>query len=295
MDSFVHLAADIRLRLERGLGKTLTSLQQGIVQEVCRFAALGRGHRWRGLFAFGAAFAVRDGPVEDNSVMPVACALELVHAASLILDDLPSMDDAEMRRGKPCAHRIFPVWAVELGSVFLVNLAQRVLLSNSNRTPELRIATAYELSKAIQLMIYGQEQDLTQLPAHTGSDFVRDCYTFKTGSLWGAAAKMAALDCGCDATTAEQLYNCGLNTGICYQVLDDIADATSTFEATGKTLRSDGSKITSVTLYGVQGARALSEECRGKAMSFIECHGSEADFLRFLIGQICCDEGPLSR
>ncbi|HBH41554.1 MAG TPA: hypothetical protein DDW26_06550, partial [Rhizobiales bacterium] len=95
-------------------------------------------------------------------VLPAASGVELAHAASLVLDDLPSMDDASVRRGKPCTHRVFPAWAADMVPVFLVTLAYEISLDNPRVDAPARIKAALELSAAGLMMIRGQVHDMRQ-------------------------------------------------------------------------------------------------------------------------------------
>ncbi len=101
-----------------------------------RYAVGGPAHRWRAIVAVASGRIFRDDALA--LVLPSACGVELAHAASLVLDDQPSMDDAKVRRGKPCTHHAFPSWAVDMAPVFLVTLAYRISLDNPARASSLQ-------------------------------------------------------------------------------------------------------------------------------------------------------------
>ncbi|MET0687963.1 MAG: polyprenyl synthetase family protein [Methyloceanibacter sp.] len=101
-----------------------------------RYAVRGPAHRWRTIVAVASGRIFRDDALA--LVLPSACGVELAHAASLVLDDQPSMDDAKVRRGKPCTHHAFPSWVVDMAPVFLVTLAYRASLDNPARASSLR-------------------------------------------------------------------------------------------------------------------------------------------------------------
>jgi geranylgeranyl diphosphate synthase type II len=130
-----------------------------VVRAAC-YAVLGGGHRWRALVAVAAGRIFRDDALE--LVLPAACGVELAHAASLVLDDLPSLDDTAIRRGKPCTHRAFPAWAADMTPVFLVTLAYRISLDIPAVPAAARIKAALELSDVGMMMIRGQVHDLRQ-------------------------------------------------------------------------------------------------------------------------------------
>ena len=103
--------ADVRGAVEDFLQRVFADVPATEVANAARYAVLGGGHRWRALVAVAAGRIFRDDAM--HLVLPAACGVELAHAASLVLDDLPSMDDACLRRGKPCTHRAFPRWAAD--------------------------------------------------------------------------------------------------------------------------------------------------------------------------------------
>src|SRR5512139_17052 len=130
------------------------------VRAAAQYAALGGGHRWRGVVAVAAGRIFRTDALDI--VLPAACGVELAHAASLVLDDLPSMDDAQLRRGKPCTHRMFPSWAVDMTPVYLLTMAYQVSLDNPRVSADRRVSAALELSAAGMHMIAGQVKDMKQ-------------------------------------------------------------------------------------------------------------------------------------
>lgn len=141
--SFDAAKADVRRADEDFLQEVFADVPATEVAKAARYAALGGGHRWRALVAVAAGKIFRDDALE--LVLPAACGVELAHAASLVLDDLPSMDDASVRRGKPCTHRVFPDWATEMAPVFMVTLAYQISLDNpsvptSARVPRRRLS-----------------------------------------------------------------------------------------------------------------------------------------------------------
>src|SRR5271157_5454852 len=108
----------VRRAVEDFLDAAFDSHPMTDVREAARYAALRGGHRWRAIVAVAAGQIFRRDALETT--LSGACGVELAHAASLVLDDLPSMDNAQLRRGKPCTHLVFPSWAVEMAPVFLV-------------------------------------------------------------------------------------------------------------------------------------------------------------------------------
>jgi len=271
----------VRREVEQALEAGFALAADTQVSRVARYAALGGGHRWRAIATVAA------GRVFDEEAlsicMPGACGAELAHAASLLLDDLPSMDNATVRRGKPCAHLRFPRWAVDMAPAFLVNLGYRIALRNPLASAERRVAAALELAKAACEMFEGQEMDVTEAAkAGDGAELLQ-CYRLKTGALYASSAKAGAILCGARGDEADALYECGMRLGLYYQILDDTADVLGGVERAGKPTGLDGAKPTALALYGMEGAEARASELAEQALASLDGFGPRADMLRCLI------------
>jgi len=254
------------------------------VRAAAQYAVLGGGHRWRPIVAVAA------GSIFNNDALPVvlpgACGAELAHAASLVLDDLPSMDDAPLRRGKESTHLAFPGWAVDMTPVFLVTMAYDISLDNDLASADRRVLAALELSRAGMAMIAGQSLDVLQI--HTGdpSATLLDCYLKKSGVLYGAAAKAGAILCGADEDDAELLRKAGEFVGLSMQLIDDIADVDASLDEVGKEPGKDVDKFTSIDWLGVDGTRGKSEEFQADALALLAKFGKEADWMRRLVREV---------
>jgi len=253
------------------------------VSRVARYIALKGGHRWRALVAVAAGQIFHENA--PAIVLAGAAGVELSHAASLILDDLPSMEGAKIRRGRPCAHHVFPKWAVDMVPVYLVTLAYELALSNPLSTAERRVAAAIALSQAGLAMIAGQTSDLSTTRSNCSETQLLDCYRQKSGALYAAATQSGALLCCCSMECAEKLKDVGMWLGLSYQFLDDVADVTAETQVLGKDSNIDGDKVTAVSLYGVEGASAKSNEFQEQALGLLDTYGNEADNLRRLVQQ----------
>lgn len=281
-DEFVSMKARVRAAVEGGLVDAFDAQPASVVRDCARYVTLGGGHRWR------AIVAVASGSIFDDDALkiglPGACAVELAHAASLVLDDLPSMDDARMRRGKPCAHLVFPRWAVDMAPVFMVTLAYEVSLANALTSHQRRVAGALLLGGAGQRMIAGQTLDMTQdYPEDSPERILIQCYELKSGVLYAAAAQAGAILCGASDEEAERVRLAGLNLGLSYQLMDDVADVEAGLADVGKTTGLDGAKWTAIDWLGVEGARRQSEAFRDRGLAALEHFGPRADFLRSLV------------
>ena len=253
------------------------------VARAARYAVGGPAHRWRAIAAVAAGRIFRDHALA--LVLPAACGVELAHAASLVLDDLPSMDDAKVRRGKPCTHHAFPTWAADMAPVFLVTLAYQISLDNPAVPADRRVKAALELSKAGLAMIRGQSHDVLQDQNGNCDEgaWLVECYRLKTSALYGASAMMGGILCGADDEEAASLYAAGVDLGLSYQFLDDVADVVAGVTEVGKESGMDEGKRTSVALFGVEGARRRSEAFQAQALTHLERFGAAADWLRTLV------------
>lgn len=281
--SFNTFKTQIRSGVEEYLSFLFASQPDTEVNQVAKYAVLGGGHRWR------AMVAVASGLIFDKQayekVLPGACGVELAHAASLIIDDLPSMDNAQIRRGKPCPHLVFSPWAVDLTPVYLVTLAYKISLSDLKGSNGQRVKAALALSEAGLAMIQGQTMDILQSTDVDPIQQVMKCYYQKSGVLYAMAAKAGAITCGASPEEAELLYECGLNLGLSYQLLDDIADATAEVQEVGKNTKMDMNKKTAITLFGIEEVKAKAEQYKQASLSAITHFGPEADLLRTLVKQ----------
>ena len=278
--NFEAAKASVRTAVEDFLTQVFDAQADNDVACAARYAALGGGHRWRALVAVAAGKIFRDDAL--RLVLPAAAGVELAHAASLVLDDLPSMDNAAIRRGKPCAHRVFAPWAVDMAPVFLVTLAYRVSLDNPAVPATARIEAALELSKAGLAMIRGQVHDMRQ-DGDGEEERLFQCYQLKSAALYGAAAKMGGIMTGATEEDAASLHAAGVDLGFSYQLLDDVADVEAGIAEVGKERGMDKDKLTAIDLFGVEGARRRSREFQERSLEELERFGKEADWLRCLV------------
>lgn len=267
---------NMRKRIEQALRAVLSG-GEGHVVEAARYAVLGEARRWRGLVcaAAGKAFCRHSWRLTKL----FACALELVHAAALTLDDLPSMDNATIRRGRPCVHKVFPAWAVDMLPAYLVNKAYQVML-NSGTPPERLVAALRIIAPAGSSLAFGQEMDLVQRD-DAAMDQLVACYGRKTGSLFAAAAAAGAIVCGAGEDDARRMQAAGMCIGLAYQIKDDIADVEG--NGTGKAHGMDAGRVTAVTLCGVEAARKRARQFGQEAADLVAAYGSAADMLLEII------------
>jgi len=211
-----------------------------------------------------------------------AAAIELVHASSLILDDLPSMDGAPLRRGKPSNHVEYGEAIAILAAVGLLNLAYGAL-SRSYEAP-LSSAMSALLSEAVGLdgLIGGQAEDLLATEQTVSFETLERIHRGKTGALFVASATAGALTAGAGPDQRLWLGAFAKNLGLAFQIIDDLLDVEGNPDETGKAVRADVKKTTFVSFSGVTGARQLAGELCQTADRALTPFGKRADRLRAL-------------
>ncbi len=225
---------------------------------------------------------------DADLIAPSACAVEYVHCCSLVLDDLPSMDDAALRRGKPTTHRVFGVATAILAADALLMHAFKLVAENgvSVGADGPRLAAAVkELATAVGSygMVGGQHVDL-ETAAHASIDpkTLEYIQSRKTGALFVVSVRLGPLLLGAPAERLDDLERYARNLGLAYQIVDDILDAEGDAETVGKDVGrdEDTKKKTFVTVHGVDEARRVAGELVGASVAALDGWSGEADLLR---------------
>jgi geranylgeranyl pyrophosphate synthase len=239
--------------------------------EVVRYSLLGEGKRLRPTLVFAAHEALNGG--DSAGVAELAAAVEVVHAYSLVHDDLPCMDDDDLRRGRPTAHRAFDVPRATQAGYQMVALAAQVLahgLARLDLSAERRREIALELFRAAGAggMIGGQALDLEAEAKTLPIDALEEVHQRKTGALIAASCVIGGLSANASPDHVAGLRAYGEAIGLAFQIADDVLDATATSDQLGKTAGKDAAraKATFVTLLGVGAARAEAERLSAKAV-----------------------------
>jgi geranylgeranyl diphosphate synthase, type II len=259
-----HLRAQIERYLE-GLRFSEEPASAGL-EEAMRYSLLATGKRIRPVLALATADAIG---LEAEFVLPMAAALELIHTYSLIHDDLPAMDDDDMRRGRPTCHRQFGEDVAILAGDGLYAEAFKLLLSRQHGAPADVLAAAAELASAtgVQGMVGGQYLDVAETAA-PNADGLRRLHELKTGRLIGASIECVLLLGGPDRrATINEFRVFASELGVLFQIVDDILDVTGSQETLGKPQGTDErlGKRTYVTEFGLDGARKLARESHARA------------------------------
>jgi len=236
------------------------------LEEAMRYSLLAGGKRIRPVLALATARALGNDP---EGVMPLAAALELIHTYSLIHDDLPAMDDDDLRRGRPTCHRRFGEDVAILAGDGLYAEAFRLVLREQPGDPADVLRAVAELAAAtgVNGMVGGQYIDVRDLVDDRGVD-LRRLHELKTGRLIGASVECVLLLAGARSMTRlPHFREFAAELGVLFQIVDDILDVTGTDDALGKPRGSDArhGKRTYVSHHGLDGARELAAASHAKA------------------------------
>ncbi|MFC1837097.1 polyprenyl synthetase family protein [Thermodesulfobacteriota bacterium] len=254
-----------------------------------RYSLFAGGKRVRPVLCLAAAEAVQD--FADNFPAPLllaACALECIHTYSLIHDDLPAMDDDELRRGKPTNHMIFGEAGAILAGDSLLTYGFELLCRDETGgvSDKDRIRVLSLISKAIgpEGMVGGQFLDLTHEGKEIEHEMLREIHSRKTGALITASVQTGAVlgNCSPDQFTALTRY--GTKIGLAFQIIDDLLNVEGTQEELGKAAGSDAArnKATYPALFGVEETREKAKDAVNGALAALEGFDERADMLREL-------------
>jgi len=253
-----------------------------------RYAVLGPGKRFRPFLVVETA-ALFDVPADR--ALHAAAAVELVHCYSLVHDDLPAMDDDDVRRGRPTVHIKFGEATAILVGDALLTLAFEVMAAQpTDPDPTVRAALCLDLAKAAGAagMVGGQQLDLDAEHAHADIDRIRQIQSLKTGALIRHACAAGALLGRADALQAAALARYADAIGLAFQVSDDLLDVEGDAGAVGKRLAKDAAhgKATFVSLLGIDGARhqlrQLEQDAISALTAFAPRAGSLTEAARFI-------------
>ena len=242
------------------------------------------GKRVRGVLtiAVGEAIGAR-----TEKLVPAAAAMEMIHTSSLILDDLPSMDDAVLRRGVPTLHREFGEDLAILSAVALLNhaygfIAQTHAELSPRRWPMQQVMQRVFDAVGWNGTIAGEAVDLHSEGSRLDFDTLEFIHSRKTGALFAAAAAVGAMLANVHPAPLQRIEVFAKNLGLAFQITDDILDVTAAPEVLGKDVGKDEQRLTFVKLAGVEGARKLSEELVETSLNAISPLGAAAKPLRDL-------------
>ena len=263
-------------RVEQALSDWVPASTPAGLGEAMRYAVLDGGKRLRPLLVLAAAEAVQG---HADAALRAACAAELIHAYSLVHDDMPCMDNDVLRRGKPTVHVQFGEATALLAGDALQALAFELLTPEGDAVPPAMQADLCRLlacAAGAHGMAGGQALDLASVGKPLAEPELRAMHRLKTGALLQGSVRMGAA-CASDVQTSSRkaLDNYGAAIGLAFQVVDDILDVTADSAALGKTAGKDAAadKPTYVSLLGLAASQALADELRAQAHGALDASG----------------------
>lgn len=272
---------DVKAQVQAALDEAMAGLPPGELTDAMRYACIG-GKRLR---AFLVMESARLHGLSDKEALPVAAAVEALHAYSLVHDDLPAMDDDDLRRGLPTCHVQWSEATAILAGDALQTLAFGLLTQPQVGAPEVRLALIRAFSEAVGArgMVWGQALDIAAETALDPLDIVaiKRLQGAKTGALIVFSATAGAIMAGADTASLTEYAR---NIGLAFQIQDDILDLTGDEAETGKRLNKDGAanKATFVSLLGLEGARDKARKLVRNAEAALDPYGEGAGNLRQL-------------
>lgn len=278
-----NMIEEVNVRLK----EILSQYRPGLVKEAMTYSVMAGGKRLRPLLFIQTLRAYN---VDYHKYIDIACAIEMIHTYSLIHDDLPGMDNDDLRRGKPTCHKQFDEATAILAGDALLNESMNVIL-RMNLDDSLKVKVLGYLYHASGLggMIYGQQQDM-YFENHTASlEELQAIHHDKTGALISVPMKIAGLIAKEDADALEGI---GFKLGLAFQIQDDILDVTSTTETLGKRVGSDitNHKSTYVSLLGLEESqkrvKELFEECLADVYGLQLNHGLMIELFQIIMKRV---------
>jgi farnesyl diphosphate synthase len=282
-DDFIQASARM---VEAALARDLPSTDDAPcrLHEAMRYAVLGGGKRLRAAIVRAACLAC-DG--DDTACLPAMQAVELLHAYTLVHDDLPAMDDDDLRRGKPSCHKAYDeATAILVGDALQ---AEAFLRLADCGTAAIRCLARAASSRGVvggqhdDLAAEGRANELPRSPSERRA-LLRGIHRRKTAALIRAACELGGICAGASGIDRDRLAAFGTGIGLAFQIVDDVLDATGESSQLGKTAGSDAAhgKLTWAGEYGVEASRAEAARLRAEALGVLTTFNNRADHLRRL-------------
>ncbi len=258
----------LRARVEEALERSLPAppaIPQ-VLRDPMTYSLQAGGKRIRPVLVL---LACRACGGEEGDAMPAACAMEMIHTYSLIHDDLPAMDDDDLRRGKPSNHKQFgEASAILAGDALLTHAFSLVAAETPRRDRAATMVAVLADAAGPMGMVAGQALDLDAEGRTITEEELATIHRLKTAALFAASGRLGAEAAGADPELAERLEEYGRQIGLAFQAIDDVLDEEGSAAALGKTPGKDKDvqKATAITTYGLEGARAKALQYSGAAL-----------------------------
>ncbi|MDO5673533.1 MAG: polyprenyl synthetase family protein [bacterium] len=256
--------------------------------EAMRYSLFSGGKRLRPILCLAAADAISGSVESRRNALPVACAIEYIHTYSLIHDDLPAMDNDDLRRGKPTNHTVYGDAAAILAGDGLLTYAFELLSSASTATLDdrarLRIIQVIARAAGSQGMVGGQSLDMIYEGKQAGYEVLHTIHQSKTGALITASIEAGAIAAAGDEAQVSSLHTYGEQVGLAFQIIDDLLDLESSIEELGKAVGKDveAHKLTFPALFGVETSRIMAQDAVSAALKALQGFDEKANHLRAL-------------
>lgn len=276
--------AEKREIIDKALDKYLPPIDgmEGRVVEAARYSLFAGGKRLRPILCIAAHEACGGS---SKALLPVACALEMIHTYSLIHDDLPAMDNDDFRRGKPTNHKVFGEAVAILAGDLLLTYAFELMAEHGLEDrfgAVMRVIHIIARASGFKGMVGGQMIDLACEGKEVDVPTVEYMHARKTGALITASVQAGAILAGASESEIERMGRYGRHLGLAFQITDDLLDVTGSFEEMGKTPGSDDrkGKRTYPFLVGIEESRRLAREHVERALDAISGYDDRANPLR---------------
>ena len=258
------------------------------LMEAVEYSLMAGGKRLRPALVLETAIACGGGqagnPSANASALAAAGAIELIHTFSLVHDDLPAMDDDDLRRGRPTSHKVFGEAMAILAGDAMVAMAFEAIAADAHPSVAAKLAAELAGATGPRGMIGGQVLDIAAEGAAVSLPQLQALHRMKTGALLVASCRMGAIAAGASADVLEAVTACARHTGLAFQIVDDLLDVTSTPEQLGKATRKDAAKgkTTYPGLLGVEASREEAKRQLTAALHALDRLGATAEGLRKL-------------
>jgi geranylgeranyl diphosphate synthase, type II len=259
--------ASVDAELERRVSSAETEPQR--LHRAIRWSLFAGGKRFRPALVLivGEAFGA-----DEKSLLPTACAIEMIHTYSLIHDDLPAMDDDDLRRGRATCHKKFDEATAILAGDRLHSLAFQIIAEDENLSAETKVGIIAEITNAAAKMVDGQHLDLAAEGKIISVEQLETIHQNKTAALVFASARAGAIIASASETEIEAVSNYASSLGLLFQITDDLLDVTGTTESLGKTAGKDltSEKATYPALFGLEETREKAASVYREAIEALE-------------------------
>ncbi len=273
-----------KILVEDALKDIFSSLQTspGILRDAMEYMVFANGKRIRPVLAIAACEA-KEKPVDQ--LLPFACAIEMIHTYSLIHDDLPSIDDDDLRRGKPTCHKVFGEAMAILAGDALLTEAFRIMTDlryTEHVRPGLVKQVVFEVASAsgAEGMVGGQVMDVLYDGKEGNKNILNFIHSRKTTALIRASVRIGAMMGGAKARELKSLTRYGECIGLAFQIMDDLLDAEGDEEKVGKRLKKDANKQTYIKHYGIVASKIKLEQLVETAVNSVSFLGEKGTVLQ---------------